>query len=405
MKNLTERFIKYVKIYTTSDERYETCPSTERQLDLAKTLCEDMKALSMESIAADANGYVTATLPGNTNAPVIGLIAHMDTAPDVTGENVIPQIIKKYDGKGILLNEEDKTVLSPDDFPVLLNYVDQDLIVTDGTTLLGADDKAGIAEILSAIEYLNEHPEIPHGKIRVGFTPDEEIGRGADLFDVEAFGADFAFTVDGGAIGEMEYENFNAASATIKVQGRSVHTGSAKGLLINSMTIAMRLAQLLPASDLPEKTEGYEGFFHLNNFNGNTEETTMKYIIRDHDRELFEERKETMKRVVNQVNVECGDRVSLELKDTYYNMREKIEPRMDLIDLAKKAMIEADVEPVISPIRGGTDGARLSYMGLLCPNLFTGGHNFHGKFEFIPIQSMEKSVEVLVNLIRLTAQK
>ncbi len=403
MYDVVDRFLRYAKIHTTSDEASESCPSTPWQWDLANLLVQEMKEMGLKNPSVDENGYVTATLPGTAEGPVIGFIAHMDTAPDVSGKNVSPRIVKSYDGTDIALGGSDGTVLSPNDFPCLHGYVGQDLIVTDGTTLLGADDKAGIAEILSAVAYLKGHPEIPHGTVRIGFTPDEEIGRGADRFDVKGFDADWAYTVDGGPLGQLEYENFNAASAKVHIQGRSVHPGTAKNQMVNSIHIGTRLAQLMPLSDVPEKTEGYQGFIHLHTFEGTVEETTLKFIIRDHDKALFEEKKDLVRRAVSQVNGEFGDRLSLEIKDQYLNMREKIEKRMDIIDLAKRAMEAAGIPPLVEPIRGGTDGARLSYMGLPCPNIFTGGHNFHGKYEFIPVPSMERAVDVIVSIVKLAA--
>lgn len=405
MKDLVDRFIGYAKIHTTSDESSSSCPSTSCQLDLARLLVKEMTELGLEDPKMDDNGYVTATLPATAKGPTIGFIAHMDTAPDMSGENVSPRIVKNYDGKDIVLDEAGEVVLSPFDFPCLNDYIGQDLIVANGATLLGADDKAGVAEIMTAVAYLKDHPEILHGRIRIGFTPDEEIGRGADLFDVEGFGADWAYTVDGGPVGQMEYENFNAASATIRIKGRNVHPGTAKDQMINSIHIGTRLAGLMPISEVPEKTEGYQGFIHLHTFDGTVEETTLKFIIRDHDKKLFEEKQETVRRAVDQINREFGDRATLELKEQYLNMREHIENRMDIVELAKSAMEEVGVTPMVEPIRGGTDGARLSYMGLPCPNLFTGGHNFHGKYEFIPIPSMEKAVDVIVAIAKLAVSR
>lgn len=404
MEKLVERFLKYVKIDTKSDPNSDSCPSTKKQLDLARVLVDELEKLGLKNVSMDDNGYVMATLPSNIDkeVPTIGFIAHMDTSPDMTAENVKPRIVKNYDGEDIVLNEEKNIVLSPKDFPELKNYKGEDLITTDGTTLLGADDKAGIAEIMTAIEYLSKNPHIKHGTIKVGFTPDEEIGSGADKFDVEKFDADLAYTVDGGQVGELEYENFNAAYAKIKINGRNVHPGTAKNKMINAITIAMEFNSMLPPSQVPEYTEGYEGFYHLHEIKGNVEEVTLEYIIRDHDNGKFEEKKEKISRIVDYLNESIREgTVELEMKDQYYNMKKKIAPVMYIVETAKKAMEESDVKPIIKPIRGGTDGARLSYMGLPCPNLFTGGHNFHGKFEYIPIDSMGKSVEVILKIIEL----
>lgn len=407
MQNLTERFLKYVKIETTSDENSPTCPSTKNQLEFAKQIANDLREIGLVEVEIDENGYVMATCPANTkkDLPVIGFIAHMDTSPDMSGKNVNPKIVKNYDGKDIELNKEAGIVLSPSDFPELLDNIGLDLITTDGTTLLGADDKAGIAEIITAMEYLLSHPEFEHGKIRIAFTPDEEIGRGADLFDVEKFGASFAYTLDGGPIGELEYENFNAASAKITIQGRNVHPGSAKGKMVNSALVAMELNSMLPVNERPEFTEKYEGFYHLTNISGTVENTTISYIIRDHSRELFENKKILLQEIVNFLNKKYGDIVTLEMKDSYYNMKEMVEPKMFIVDLAKEAIENVGIIPKIQPIRGGTDGARLSFMGLPCPNIFTGGFNFHGKYEYIPIQSMEKAVETILEIIRLSTLK
>jgi len=407
LQNLTERFLNYVKFETTSDENSPTCPSTKNQMEFAKRIAAELKEIGLVEVEVDENGYVMATCPANTtrDLPVIGFIAHMDTSPDMSGKNVNPKIIKNYDGNDIILNEEAGIVLSPSDFPELLENKGLDLITTDGTTLLGADDKAGIAEIITAMEYLISHPELPHGKIRIAFTPDEEIGRGADLFDVKKFGASFAYTLDGGPIGELEYENFNAASAKITIQGRNVHPGSAKGKMVNSALIAMELNSMLPVNERPEYTEKYEGFYHLTNINGTVENTTISYIIRDHSRELFENKKRLLQEIVDFLNKKYGDIITLELKDSYYNMKEMIESKMFIVDLAKEAMENIGITPKIQPIRGGTDGARLSFMGLPCPNIFTGGFNFHGKYEYIPIQSMEKAVETVLEIIRLSNEK
>ena len=407
MKSITDRFFSYVKMDTQSDETSASSPSTEKQLNLARILVEELKNMGLRKVSLDSHGYVMASIPANTEKtlPVIGFIAHMDTSPDMSGMNVNPKIIHNYDGGEILLNREKRIFLSPADFPELKNYAGQSLITTDGNTLLGADDKAGITEIMSAVEYLMEHPEIKHGAISIGFTPDEEIGRGADHFDVKAFDADFAYTVDGGEIGELEYENFNAALATIHIKGRNVHPGTAKNKMINSIHVAAEFNSMLPEEDRPEATEGYEGFFHLTDFSGTVEQTRFRYIIRDHDKSRFEARKEKVADIARQINTKYQhDTVTVELTDQYYNMKEKIEPVMHIIDLAKRAMLESGVKPVIKPIRGGTDGARLSYMGLPCPNIFTGGHNFHGRYEYIPVQSMEKAVKVILKIIELSGK-
>ena len=401
MKNVTDKFIKYIKIDTRSDEDSNTTPSTSKQLNLAKLLTEELKALGLTDAATDDNGYVMATLPANTDkkVPVVGFIAHMDTAPDASGENVNPQFIENYQGEDIRLG--DHAILSPTDFPELLNYKGQTLITTDGTTLLGADDKAGIAEIMAAIEYLVNHPEIKHGKIKIGFTPDEEIGRGANKFDVKKFGADFAFTLDGGRIGELEYENFNAAGLTVTIFGRNVHPGTAKNQMINSIHLAMEYNNLLPCNQRPEYTIGYEGFFHLMDFQGSVDKSVMRYIIRDHNREKYEQMKTLASNAADFLNKKYGKEiVAIELKDQYFNMKEKIEPVKYIVDLAEKAMIDAGVKPIIKPIRGGTDGSKLSFMGLPTPNIFAGGHNFHGIHEYVPVSSMEKAVEVIINLVK-----
>ena len=406
MNNFVERFLKYVKIDTDSDPSSNVCPSSDIQLNLAKVIVEDLKELGLEEISLDENGYVMATLPANCDLdiPTIGFIAHMDTAPTYNGRGVNPRIVK-YEGGDIVLNKELNIILSPKDFSHMNNYIGQDLIVTDGKTLLGADDKAGIVEIIEAIKYLKEHPEIKHGEIKIGFTPDEEIGRGANFFDVEKFNCKFAYTVDGGELGELEYENFNAASAVIKIKGRDIHPGTAKNSMINSIMIAMELNSMLPPEQRPEHTENYEGFFLLNDMKGTVEDTTMNYIIRDHSMKKFNEKKNLIKAAVMYLQLKYKDAcIEIEVKDSYYNMREKIEPVMYVIDLAKKSMEELGIEPHIRPIRGGTDGARLSYKGLPCPNLFTGGHNFHGKFEYISVQSMEKARDLIVKIIENTAK-
>ena len=403
---MINRFLKYVKIATDSNPENLQCPSSDIQWDLGKVIVEDLKELGLEDISLDENCYIMATLPANCTEkiPSIGFIAHMDTAPTYNGIGVNPRIVK-YEGGDIVLNKELNIILSPKDFSHMNNYIGQDLIVTDGKTLLGADDKAGIVEIIEAIKYLKEHPEIKHGEIKIGFTPDEEIGRGANFFDVEKFNCKFAYTVDGGELGELEYENFNAASAVIKIKGRDIHPGTAKNSMINSIMIAMELNSMLPPEQRPEHTENYEGFFLLNDMKGTVEDTTMNYIIRDHSMKKFNEKKNLIKAAVMYLQLKYKDAcIEIEVKDSYYNMREKIEPVMYVIDLAKKSMEELGIEPHISPIRGGTDGARLSYKGLPCPNLFTGGHNFHGKFEYISVQSMEKARDLIVKIIENTAK-
>ncbi len=399
---ITERFLKYVSFHTTSDENTGTTPSTEGQMMFARHLKEELEQIGLTEVTLDENGYLMATLLATADGfPTLGFIAHMDTAPDASGKDVQPRIVTAYDGKDIVLNEAENIVLETSKYPEILHYVGQDIIVTNGKTLLGADDKAGIAEIVTAMEYLIAHPEIPHGKIRVGFTPDEEIGQGADHFDVAKFGADWAYTMDGGAIGELEFENFNAAAAKITIHGVNVHPGMALNKMINSMHIAAKITELLPASERPETTQGYEGFYHLIGINGTVEETTLTYIIRDHDRDIFEARKARMQQVVEQINSEYDeDLVTLELRDQYYNMREKIEPVMHVIDLAKEAMKQVGITPIVKPIRGGTDGARLSFEGLPCPNIFAGGENFHSRFEYLPINSLEKACEVIIEIVK-----
>ncbi|ERJ11718.1 peptidase T [Haloplasma contractile] len=404
MNKVVERFLKYVKIDTQSDPSSSTCPSTKKQFILAKELVKELEEIGLTDVSLDENGYVMATLPANTDydAPVIGFIAHMDTSPDFTGKDVNPQFVENYDGNSIVLNEAQNIILSPTDFPELLNYMGKTLITTDGRTLLGADDKAGIAEIVTAMEYLVNHPEIKHGTIKVGFTPDEEVGRGADLFDIKTFGADFAYTLDGGPIGELEYENFNAASAKILIKGRNVHPGTAKNQMINALEIASELNNMLPEHQKPQYTEEYEGFFHLVGINGGVDEASIEYIIRDHDKGEFEKKKVLIEEAVNFLNYKYGtDRINLILKDQYYNMKKFIEPVMHIIDTAALAMREVGVTPKIKPIRGGTDGAVLSYNGLPCPNIFAGGHNFHGRFEYIPTFSMEAAVNVIVKIVEL----
>lgn len=405
---LVERFLKYVSFDTQSSEETEVTPSTPGQMVFAKYLKEELESLGLEDITLDEHGYLFATLPANIDKPVptIGFIAHMDTSPDMSGKDVSPRIVQNYDGSDIVLCAEENVVLSPSQFPELLDHKGEDLIVTNGKTLLGADDKAGIAEIVSAIVYLKEHPEIKHGKIRIGFNPDEEIGLGAHKFDVEKFGCDWAYTMDGGEVGELEFENFNAASAKITFKGRNVHPGYAKNKMINSIRVANRFCAMLPAHETPEHTEGYEGFYHLINFNGDVEQTTVAYIIRDHDRARFESRKKKIERFVSEINAEYGEgTATLELRDQYYNMREKIEPVMHIIDTAFAAMEAVGVKPNVKPIRGGTDGAQLSFKGLPCPNIFAGGLNFHGRYEFAPIQNMEKAMKVIVKIAELVAIK
>ncbi len=396
--NIVARFLKYVSFHTTSDENTGTTPSTEGQMVFAKYLKEELEQIGLTEVTLDENGYLMATLPATVDGkPTLGFIAHMDTAPDASGKDIQPRIVENYDGKDIVLNEAENIVLETSKYPEILHYVGQDIIVTNGKTLLGADDKAGIAEIVTAMEYLIAHPEIAHGKIRVGFTPDEEIGQGADHFDVKAFGADWGYTMDGGAIGELEFENFNAAAAKITIHGVNVHPGMALNKMINSMHIAAKITEMLPASERPETTQGYEGFYHLIGMNGTVEETTLTYIIRDHDRDAFEARKARVQQVVEQINSEYDtDLVSVELRDQYYNMREKIEPVMHVIDLAKEAMEQVGITPIVKPIRGGTDGARLSFEGLPCPNIFAGGENFHSRFEYLPINSLQKACEVII---------
>lgn len=404
---VVDRFLKYVKFDTESSTETGTTPSTPGQMVLARELEKELHEMGLEDISLDEKGYIMATLPANTDkkVPTIGFVAHMDTSPDLTGKDVNPQIVKNYDGKDIILNKELNIVLSPNDFPEMQDYVGQDLIVTDGKTLLGADDKAGIAEILTAIKYLKDHPEIKHGKIRIGFTPDEEIGAGADYFDVEKFGCEWAYTMDGGPIGELEYENFNAAGVKINIQGRSVHPGYAKDKMVNALVVANKLAYLLPSNERPEHTTGYEGFYHLTNISGTVDAATVGYIIRDHDREIFEKRKKVMLDTIAFINKLYPDSTTVEIKDQYYNMREKVEPVKHVVDLAFEAMTAVGVTPIVKPIRGGTDGARLSFMGLPCPNIFAGGHNFHGRYEFVPIQSMEKAVQVIVKIAELVTSK
>ena len=403
---VTDRFLDFVKFDTQSDEATNLTPSSPGQMEFAKYLKAVLLGMGLDEVSLDDNGYLFATLPANTDkaVPVIGFIAHMDTSPDMSGRHVKPRIVKNYDGQPIVLNKEENITLNTEDFPELVNYLGNDLIVTDGTTLLGADDKAGIAEILTAMAYLQSHPEIKHGKIRIGFNPDEEIGLGAHKFDVEKFGCDFAYTMDGGAVGELEYENFNAASAKVTIKGRNVHPGYAKHKMINSIRVANSFITMLPRWETPEHTEGYEGFYHLVGIEGDVERTTLTYIIRDHDRARFESRKKEIEHLCRKTNMEFPGSCTVEIKDQYYNMREKIEPMMHIIELVEKAMREAGIEPKVQPIRGGTDGAQLSFKGLPCPNIFAGGENFLGRFEYVPIQSMEKATEVIVNICRLVAE-
>ena len=405
--NVVDRFLEYVKFDTQSDELTNLTPSTPGQMVFAQYLEEKLNELGLKDVSLDENGYLMATLPGNCaeEVPTIGFIAHLDTSPDMSGRHVNPRIVKNYDGNDIVLNAEKEIVLSPNQFPELLHYTGQDLIVTDGNTLLGADDKAGIAEIITAVEYLMAHPEIKHGDIRIAFNPDEEIGLGAHKFDVEKFGADWAYTMDGGEIGELEYENFNAAVAKVTFKGRNVHPGYAKHKMINSLRVATQFAIMLPRWETPEHTEGYEGFYHLIGIEGDVETAVLTYIIRDHDRDRFERRKKEFEHLTRKINKEFPDCASLELKDQYYNMREKIEPVMHVIEIAEQAMRNAEVTPKVVPIRGGTDGAQLSFKGLPCPNIFAGGLNFHGRYEFVPIPSMEKATQVIVEIAKLVAER
>jgi tripeptide aminopeptidase len=407
MSTVMKRFLRYVKVDTASDDTSESVPSTKTQLEFAKTLGEELKDLGLRDVSVDDNGYVMATLPSNVNKsiPTIGFISHMDTIPDVSGKDVKPKIINNYDGSDIILNEEKNIVLSVNRFPHIKNYIGQTIITSDGTTLLGADNKAGIAEIITSVEYLINNPNILHGTIKIGFTPDEEIGRGADHFDVKKFNADFAYTVDGGPIGEINYENFNAASAKISIKGTNIHPGTAKDMMVNSILIGTELNNMLPVNERPEYTEGYEGFYHITRFKSTVEETKMEYIIRDHDMDKFNEKKELIKEIVKFLNKKYNNIISLEIEDSYYNMKEKIIPHFEIIAIAKQAMEELGIEAKIRPIRGGTDGAMLSYKGLLCPNIFTGGHNYHGKYEYIPVIAMEKAVQVIVKIIELNIEK
>lgn len=408
MSEVLKHFLKYISFDTQSKDEVEAVPSTEKQRLLAQELAAELRAMKAEEVMVDEHSYVYATIPATVEKPlpVLGFISHMDTSPAYSGAGVKPQIIKNYDGTDILMNQETGLTMKVSDFPDLLKYKGQDIITTDGTTLLGADDKAGVAEIMTMAEFLLSHPEIPHGTIRIGFTPDEEVGRGADFFDVKGFGADVAYTVDGGGLGELEYENFNAASAKVQINGTSIHPGSSKGKMKNALLIAMEFHNMLPVFENPMYTEGYEGFFHLDSMDGTVEHARMDYIIRDHSKGKFEEKKALIKGIEEYLNRRYGaGTVELLLKDSYYNMKEKIEPHMYLIDIARSAMEDLGIEPQVTPIRGGTDGARLSYMGLPCPNLCTGGYNFHGKFEFIPVQSMEKVVELLLKMIEKFAER
>ncbi len=405
MEKVVERFINYAREYTTSDPKSDTFPSTSRQISFMKKLEAELKEIGLQEVELDEYGYLMATIPANgiENSPVVGFIAHVDTSPDFSGENVNPQVIEKYDGNPI--NLKNNVTIDPDEFPEILKYKGQTLITSDGTTLLGADDKAGLAEIITAADILLNNKKIKHGKIRLGFTPDEEIGKGTDHFDVKKFGAEFAYTLDGGEIGELEYENFNAAGAKIKIKGQSVHPGFAKDKMINASLVANKIVSMLPAQQRPEHTEKYEGFFHLMSMEGNVEKAELEYIIRDHDYNKFEAKKNLLKNIVQHVNFELGkDLIELEMKDQYYNMRQKVEPVIHVVEIAKDAMKKAGITPNVKAIRGGTDGARLSYEGLPCPNVFAGGHNFHGPFEFIPVSSMLKAVEVIINIAELTGK-
>ena len=404
---VVDRFLQYVKFDTQSDELTNLTPSTPGQMIFAQHLEKDLRQLGLTDISLDDNGYLMATLPSNCSGqvPTVGFIAHLDTSPDMSGRHVSPRIVEKYDGGDIVLNAEKNIVLSPSQFPELLDYKGQDLIVTDGNTLLGADDKAGIAEIIAAVDYLKSHPEIKHGDIRIAFNPDEEIGQGAHKFDVQKFGADWAYTMDGGAIGELEYENFNAAVARVTFKGRNVHPGYAKHKMINSIRIANQFAIMLPRWETPEHTEGYEGFYHLVGIEGNVEQTVITYIIRDHDRDRFERRKKELEHLTRKINNEFPDCATIEIKDQYYNMLEKIKPVMHIIDVAKAAMERAGVKPVVQPIRGGTDGAQLSFKGLPCPNIFAGGLNFHGRYEFVPIPSMERATDTIVEICKIVTEE
>lgn len=407
MERAYEKLLRYAAIDTKSDDASETVPSSAKQFDLAKVLVEELKALGIEDAHVDENCYIMGTLKGNVEgAPVVGLIAHMDTSPDFSGKDVKPVIHKNYDGKALVLNATENIIMDPKKFPELLNYIGQDIMTTDGTTLLGADDKAGIAEIMTVVETLMNNPQIKHGDIKIGFTPDEEVGRGADHFNVEKFGADFAYTIDGGEIGELEYENFNAASAKITIHGRNIHPGYAKNKMINAALIANEFINMMPGFETPATTEGYEGFYHLTHMSGEVEEATLSFIIRDHDKTLFEARKAYMEQVTNFLKAKYPEApISIKITDSYYNMREMVEPVIDIVNVAKSAMEQVGVVPKVKAIRGGTDGSRLSYMGLPCPNIFTGGHNFHGRFEYIPLQSMDAAVATVIKMLELHAEK
>ena len=407
-EHITKRFLSYVTIDTESDPNNPAFPSTEKQWDLARFLVKELTDIGMNDITLDENCYVMATLPSNLDykVPTIGFVSHIDTTPDFTGANVNPQIHHQYDGKDIILNEKENIVLSPSYFEDLLQYKGQTIITTDGSTLLGADDKAGVTEIVSAMEYLINHPEIKHGKIRICFTPDEEVGKGAHKFDVEKFGAEWAYTMDGSQIGELEYENFNAAGAKVTITGKIVHPGYAKGKMINSMTIGSDFVSRLPINEVPESTEGYDGFFHLHQFEGKVERTLLNFIIRDHDRNLFEDRKQFMLDLVNKMNIELGiNAIEIDIRDQYFNMKEKIVPVMHIVDIAEEVMTDIGIIPLIKPIRGGTDGSQLSFMGLPCPNIFAGGHNFHGRYEYVPVESMIKATEVIIGISEKVALK
>ncbi|MGY6647592.1 peptidase T [Wenyingzhuangia sp. IMCC45574] len=408
MSQILNRFISYIQVDTQSDPNNPAFPSTEKQWNLARMLEQELNEIGLTDVVLDENCYLTATLPSNVahHVPVIGFVAHIDTSPDFSGENVNPQIHENYDGGNIILNAEQNIVLDASYFDDIQQYKGQTIITTDGTTLLGADDKAGVTEIVSAMEYLIQHPEIKHGEIRICFTPDEEVGKGAHKFDVEAFGAEWAYTMDGSEVGELEYENFNAAGAVVTVQGKNVHPGYAKGKMVNAILVAQEFIQGLPAEDVPERTTGYQGFYHLHDIHGDVEKTTLEYIVRDHDLEKFKERKKCMQSLVSSLNQKFGEEIfSIELKDQYFNMKEKIAPVMHIIDIAAEAMKKVQIEPKIKAIRGGTDGSQLSFMGLPCPNIFAGGHNFHGKYEYVPLESIEKAIKVIVNIAEITAVK
>lgn len=407
MQKIIDRFISYITIDTQSDPNSETTPSTKKQWDLAHKLVSELKEIGMTDVAIDDNAYIMATLPSNIKhkVPTIGFISHFDTSPDFSGTNIKPQIIHNYNGKDIVLNEKENIILSPEYFDDLKQYEGQTLITTDGTTLLGADDKAGITEIITAMEYLIEHPEVKHGEIRVGFTPDEEIGRGAHKFDVDTFNADWAYTMDGSQVGELEYENFNAAGAKISIKGKSVHPGYAKGKMVNAIGIMNEFIGLMPLEEVPEKTTKREGFFHIHHCKGEIENAHFEMIIRDHDKDKFNERKSLIQSITNQLNKKHGDCISTEISDQYYNMGEKVKPVFHIVEIAEEAMKAIGIKPIIKPIRGGTDGSQLSFMGLPCPNIFAGGHNFHGKYEYIPVESMQKAVEVIIKISELVAAK